>query len=590
MKTLAAAYLRMSTDKQDTSIAQQRSAILEAFSDKYEIVDWYIDEGKSGSKDVEKRTEFLRMLSDSTQARFEVVLVYDLSRFDRRDTFEQAADKKTLRDHGVRLVSILDGEIDWNTSTGRIVDAVLSEAQHDYSVRLGNKTLTGKLEAFLKGQPFGQLTPYGLARLVTDSTGKETTIGRNQRFKTPETWDQKYIPGEDQEVATVRWMFEEFDRRDVSFHQLAKELNKEGIPSPSGGQWVYQTVKEHLTNVRYVGDLSIGRDGSGKFYRLEGDQIVRNSNPRMQTGRDSALINRNTHEAIIERRLFDSVQVKVKRRWKSGKHSGSDAGFALTGILYCANCGKPLYGNDGRKRKKSFKGVRYNCKGEHRNPDADCRQWGIRECSILPFLLDTLVEQIDRLELVAAQPKFDSSPQGDASVMLNRHEKLQREYATGMKRFLAIDDDTLATDAQKELSSMKAEIEQLANLLAEKKSEKLMDRSHQQKWWREKRDELVFVRTGYFKGGQSGNSYSSGVNLTPPTLRELLEKIGVRVDLWWSVESRPYRVVRGRLRAGEHAAELSESMLNGHADDVRLPRKHAPNTTAHFDTFGSLIV
>lgn len=586
MRIKAAAYLRMSTDKQETSIDQQREGILTAFSEKYEIVEWYIDEGKSGSRDVEKRTDFLRMLADATKGRFEVVLVYDLSRFDRRDTFEQAADKKTLRDHGVRLTTILEGEIDWNTSTGRIVDTVLSEAQHDFSVRLGNKTLCGKLKTFKEGKPFGQLTPYGLARLVVDNNGKETVVERTQRFKTPKTWKQKYIPGDDQEKATVCWLFNEFDRRDVSFHKLARELNEKSIPSPSGGKWVYQTVKEILTNVRYVGDLSLGRDGAGKFFRLEGDKVIANSNPRMQTGRQSALIMADTHEGIIERPLFDRVQVKVKRRWRSGKHSGSDEGFALTGIVYCASCGKPLYGNDGRKRTKTFKGIRYNCKGEHRSPDSECRQWGVREQFLLPFLLDTLIEQIDRIELINIQPRKASSPQGNVGDLERRRQKLEGEYATGMKRFLGLEDKALASDVEKVLSGKKAEIERLDRQIAEQNSEKSTHRREWQKWWQERRADLIYVRTARFSGGRADLRYSSGVDLTPSTIRELLEKIGARVDLWWSAESKPYRVVRGRLRAGEHVTELPLSVLNGEFEKSSICPTLAPNSAAHFESLG----
>ena len=81
------------------------------------------------------------------------------------------------------------------------------------------------------------------------------------------------MSGDEREVAVVKWLFGEFHRRDVSFHQLARELNDRGVPSPNGGKWVYQTVIQMLTNVRYVGDLSLGKNGAGKFFRLDGDRI-----------------------------------------------------------------------------------------------------------------------------------------------------------------------------------------------------------------------------------------------------------------------------------------------------------------------------
>src|SRR5205807_8521232 len=97
----------------------------------------------------------------------------------------------------------------------------------------------------------------------------------------------------------------------------------------------------------YVGDLSLGKNGAGKFFRLDGDQIIRNTEKKMKTNKPNPVLVQNTHDWIIDRPLFDQVQLKVKRRWKSGKHSCREDGFALSGVLYCGGCKKALFGNDG---------------------------------------------------------------------------------------------------------------------------------------------------------------------------------------------------------------------------------------------------
>ena len=81
------------------------------------------------------------------------------------------------------------------------------------------------------------------------------------------------MPGYEHEVETVRWLFNEFFHRDVSFHQLAVELNKRDIPSPKGGKWVYMVVHDLLTNPRFAGRMSIGQNLAGKFFRLTGGQV-----------------------------------------------------------------------------------------------------------------------------------------------------------------------------------------------------------------------------------------------------------------------------------------------------------------------------
>ena len=77
----AAAYVRMSSDKQEASIPEQEAAIRQyAPKHGYQIVRWYKDEGISGD-DTEKRLGFKQMLHDATHSGgFEVIIVWDQDR------------------------------------------------------------------------------------------------------------------------------------------------------------------------------------------------------------------------------------------------------------------------------------------------------------------------------------------------------------------------------------------------------------------------------------------------------------------------------------------------------------------------------
>ena len=128
------------------------------------------------------------MVADAATGDFSVILCLDMSRFGRLDTIEGADAKKSLRDAGVKLHTLVEGVFDWTTSTGRIMDCVVSEAAHHYSVVLGQKTLEGKLDAFLHGKLFGFKTPYGYARKITDNLGVERVISRTEEFTKPKDW------------------------------------------------------------------------------------------------------------------------------------------------------------------------------------------------------------------------------------------------------------------------------------------------------------------------------------------------------------------------------------------------------------------
>ncbi len=89
----AAEYIRMSTDKQVYSIDNQRSFLADySKSNGIEIVKTYIDGGKSGLN-IKGRDALQMLLADvlSGDAEFDIVLVYDVSRWGRfQDTDESA--------------------------------------------------------------------------------------------------------------------------------------------------------------------------------------------------------------------------------------------------------------------------------------------------------------------------------------------------------------------------------------------------------------------------------------------------------------------------------------------------------------------
>src|ERR1700676_4509752 len=89
----AAQYVRMSTEDQQYSIANQEAAIQTyATSHGYVVMSTYADAGKRGVA-IKHRKELRRLLHDVTsgQAQYETILVYDVSRFGRFQDVDEAA-------------------------------------------------------------------------------------------------------------------------------------------------------------------------------------------------------------------------------------------------------------------------------------------------------------------------------------------------------------------------------------------------------------------------------------------------------------------------------------------------------------------
>ena len=139
----AAAYARYSSDNQrDESIDAQLRAI-HKFADEngYQIVREYIDRAKTGTND--RREEFQRMIRDSDDGDFEVVIVHKLDRFARK-RYDSAIYRKALEENGVKLVSVLEQFTD---SPEGIIFVGMSEAMSEYySANLSREVKKGQYE------------------------------------------------------------------------------------------------------------------------------------------------------------------------------------------------------------------------------------------------------------------------------------------------------------------------------------------------------------------------------------------------------------------------------------------------------------
>ncbi len=386
---LAVAYIRMSTDKQDMSPADQRAKLYPWAEGRYGIVEEYLDEGKSGSKDTDKRTNFLRMVRDLTigkhVGRVKFVIAVDKSRFDRLDTLTGAEHKKALRDAGVKLDTPLNGLIDYSTMMGRLMDAVLSEANHTTPRLIAEKGLQGRIRVTKQGRP-NQTTPYGLAKLVTNPMGETTVIPRGQRWATPKTWGSVFCPGDKQEAEAVLFMFRTFDTEDISFNEIARRLHEKGYPVPREAEsWQGPTVRAMLQNVVYAGALMIGDNPKGEFFRTSNGKET----ARDQAGDREPVIAWGSHEPLIPRDLWDRVQAKLKGNRKARRRSPRNRGpYALSGILKCGKCGGLMYGSknpDGR--------IIYRCHKTETGP-SQCGYWIAYEAQILPIILGDFLSAI----------------------------------------------------------------------------------------------------------------------------------------------------------------------------------------------------
>ncbi len=124
----AVLYARFSSDNQrDESIDAQIRAMTKFCRENEVIVmEHYCDRARSATTD--DRPEFLRMINDSKQRQFNIVLVHKLDRF-ARNRYDSSRYRNQLKKNGVLLVSVLEN---FDDSPESIIMESLLEGMAEY--------------------------------------------------------------------------------------------------------------------------------------------------------------------------------------------------------------------------------------------------------------------------------------------------------------------------------------------------------------------------------------------------------------------------------------------------------------------------
>jgi DNA invertase Pin-like site-specific DNA recombinase len=254
----AAQYLRMSTEHQQYSIANQSAAIaLYAAAHNIGIVRSFADEGKSGTT-IKRRTglqELLRTV-ESGAADFATILVYDVSRWGRFPDADEAAHYEFLcKKAGILVRYCAEQFENDNSTTSNLLKALKRTMAGEYSRELSVKVLAGQRRLVEKGFHMGD-APYGLRRQLLDTSGnRRQTLGTGER-KNIQTDRVILIPGPTHEVNVVREIFNLFTEEGKTRTQIFRILNQR---NHTGRKWNLCNVSYTLENPAYMGTNAFGR-------------------------------------------------------------------------------------------------------------------------------------------------------------------------------------------------------------------------------------------------------------------------------------------------------------------------------------------
>jgi len=171
MTKRVAIYARVSTTQQ--TVQNQLDALREVASRSgYSIVEEFVDEGISGAKGRVDRPALDRMLRDCAKRRFDMVMVWDISRLGRslQNLIEVMNELQSLK---VDLFFVQQG-MDTSTASGRMMFSVFGALGEYERELIRERTLLGQQRARAQGVKFGR------PRTVTDNTRDAIRLMRSQ--------------------------------------------------------------------------------------------------------------------------------------------------------------------------------------------------------------------------------------------------------------------------------------------------------------------------------------------------------------------------------------------------------------------------
>lgn len=329
-----AIYLRLSQEDgkdESLSVSTQRKIIYEylenEFNANYEIIDTYIDDGISGVTTTH-RPEFLRMISDVENGLVDTIICKSLARAFRNTGDQNRHLREVFPQYQTRFITLDTPHVDTflNSSQAYSMEVEFYGMFNGYyPIKVSEEVSKTFKTMMKKGEFVGAFAPYGYVKGDTEETKHKFFI--------------------DEEAAeVVRKIFHWYAYDGLSQKAITEKLNSLGILCPASykrskgmnfvgnfpnndGLWYVATVRKILDNETYIGHMIQGKSRVLSPLLKKSEYVPK----------DEWVIVEDTHEPIISKMLFESVQFIRQKRHRVVKNKWTVDIFS--GFIKCADCG-----------------------------------------------------------------------------------------------------------------------------------------------------------------------------------------------------------------------------------------------------------
>ena len=305
-KKKVVAYARVSSgsDEQLHSYAFQSEYWEQrlATDPEIEYVGLYADKGISG-RSMYKRPQFLIMMQDARDGKFDVIYTKSISRFSRNTTDLLTAVRE-LRDLGIEV--IFENENIHSLSPTSEVYMTIAAALAENELRE---------DSIRQRWSYQHRFENGWISFGTKMYGYR--LGKDNSFVI-----------EENEAAVIRRIFDMYIAGSGAA-VISRVLNKDGLRNASGNRWSANNILEVIANEKYAGDALMG-----KHVRING---VHMQNKGGKLGAQYFV--EGSHEGIVSHEVFERAQ-EARRQRQSPKMLNRQFDVReFTGMVFCGECG-----------------------------------------------------------------------------------------------------------------------------------------------------------------------------------------------------------------------------------------------------------
>lgn len=352
------------------SIVNQR-LLLERYAQTsgFENTIFLADDGYSGTNF--DRPSWKKVIEMIERDEVETLIVKDMSRLGREYLQVGQLTELYLPAKGVRFIATNDG-VDSLVESSTDFNPIRNWANELHAKESSKKVRAVKKLQAERGERLGGRPPYGYRKRSNDT--------------------KEIVP--DEETAPIVQRIFELCASGKGPNQIARILTNEKVLNPSNYYYQkYGTSHRHLDTTRpysWSGSTVTGildnKVYLGHMPGLRNTSISYKNKKHILRPESEQVLVENTHEALVTQERWDIVQTVRQHKKRTPKQM--DEPNMFSGLVYCADCGKPLV----LHRASTMKKTKYNfqCYTFGKRGKGNCSPYHIREMDLMKIVLDDI--------------------------------------------------------------------------------------------------------------------------------------------------------------------------------------------------------